>query len=187
MNTGIIAQRYAKALLLLVQESGRGEAVVVQTRKLLHAMENVPELCRTLYDPAVSDSLRSSIFSSALAPDPVEPDLDKFLALVMKKGRVEMIKYIFISFDVLWCRYKGIFRGILIVPKRTSATAELERKLKDVVKSHFGKTLELEVQEKPELIGGFVLDIEDRLLDASAKHQLDIIRKQFRERNRRIV
>ena len=39
----------------------------------------------------------------------------------------------------------------------------------------------------PTLIGGFVFEIEDYTLDASAAHQLRRIRRQFIEQNRRIV
>jgi len=43
------------------------------------------------------------------------------------------------------------------------------------------------VDVDPSLIGGFVFDIENYLLDASIKRQLDRIREQFVERNRRII
>ena len=36
-------------------------------------------------------------------------------------------------------------------------------------------------------IGGFVFDIDEYLMDASIKHQLELIREQFIERNRRII
>ena len=39
----------------------------------------------------------------------------------------------------------------------------------------------------PDLVGGFVFDLEDYLLDASVRHQLDLIREQFIEKNRRII
>ena len=44
-----------------------------------------------------------------------------------------------------------------------------------------------EVEVDPNLIGGFVLDLDEFLMDASVKHQLDQIREQFIERNRRII
>ena len=39
----------------------------------------------------------------------------------------------------------------------------------------------------PDLVGGFVFDLEDYLLDASVRRQLDLIREQFIEKNRRII
>ena len=43
MNTGVISSRYARALLLLTKESGRGEEVFSQARALLKDSSRVPE------------------------------------------------------------------------------------------------------------------------------------------------
>ena len=45
----------------------------------------------------------------------------------------------------------------------------------------------IEVEVDPSIIGGFIFDIDDYMLDASVIRQLDDIRVQFIERNRRIV
>ncbi len=53
MNTGIIASRYAEALLKLVDETGGGETVIVQVQRLREALDSVPDLRRALVDTAV--------------------------------------------------------------------------------------------------------------------------------------
>ena len=45
----------------------------------------------------------------------------------------------------------------------------------------------IQVEVDPDIIGGFVFDIDEYLMDASIKHQLELIREQFIERNRRII
>ena len=52
MNTGIIASRYAEALLKLVDETGGGEAVIVQVQHLCEVLDNIPDLRRALVDVA---------------------------------------------------------------------------------------------------------------------------------------
>ena len=39
----------------------------------------------------------------------------------------------------------------------------------------------------PDLIGGFIFTINDLRIDASIRRQLDTLKKQFIEKNRRIV
>ena len=56
-----------------------------------------------------------------------------------------------------------------------------------MVKQKTGDDVIIEVDVDPSIIGGFVFDIDDYLMDASIKRQLDIIREQFIERNRRII
>lgn len=187
MNTGIIAQRYAEALLKLVLENGSGARVLAQEKILSKSLRCVPQMRRALEDYAVLDSQKMSVFASALSPKPIEPDLEKLLKLVLRKERVEYLIYIFSSFENQWYSHNRILRGTLLVPEINSGAEELEKQAKDIILSHTGKKLELDVVAKPDLIGGFILEVGDRLLDGSVKRQLDIIRRQFVVRNRRIV
>ena len=53
MNTGIIASRYADALLKYVKETGEGEVVCRQTEILEDELRTSPELVRFLESPAL--------------------------------------------------------------------------------------------------------------------------------------
>ena len=55
------------------------------------------------------------------------------------------------------------------------------------MKRKTGDEVIIEVDVDPSIIGGFVFDIDDYLVDASVKRQLDVIREQFIERNIRII
>ncbi len=59
--------------------------------------------------------------------------------------------------------------------------------LKALVKGKTGDDVIIDVDVDPSLVGGFVLDLDGYLLDASVKRQLEVIREQFIERNRRII
>ena len=45
----------------------------------------------------------------------------------------------------------------------------------------------MEAEVDPSLIGGFTLSVDDKLLDASVSRQLEEIRRQLMEKNKRIV
>jgi len=62
----------------------------------------------------------------------------------------------------------------------------LER-LKSLVREQTGQEALIEVEVDPSLIGGFVFDIDNAMIDTSVARQLELIRLQFIERNRRIV
>lgn len=203
MNTGIIASRYAAALLKLVDETGSGETVVSQARAILEAMTAVPDIRRLLSDPSIPAEKKLSLLETAVAtghpdacPEPVEgrsegslsPDLKQFFKLLVRNGRIGDIALILKSFEDQYFESRRIVRGRLTLSAEPDAAArKLESGIKKLIEERTGKTLLLSTGIDESLIGGFVLEIEDKLLDASVSHQLDIIRRQFVERNRRIV
>ena len=158
MNTGIISSRYAKALLRLVDETGNGQAVYDQ-------------VLRILKDP---DSM----------PPTLEPELARMVELLVENKRLEYVKFILHRFTELY----DASRGRRFVTFKTAVPApEMERKVKDLLLQKLGGEVILKAEVDPSLIGGFILSIDDRLLDASVSRQLEEIRRQLMDKNKRIV
>lgn len=193
MNTGIIASRYAAALLKLVDETGSGEVVVSQAKAVIAALTSFPDLRRLLSDPSVPDSKKISLLEVAATGDQsaapaVSPELKRFFELLIRNGRIGDISLALKSFEDQYCQARGIVRGRLVLPSEPDdAASVLEDKIRSLIESKTGKTLQLTTEVDETLIGGFVLEVEDKLLDASVSRQLERIRSQFVERNRRIV
>lgn len=57
----------------------------------------------------------------------------------------------------------------------------------DLVGSRTQGKVEMETHIDPELIGGYIIELEGYRLDASVANQLKRIKQQFIARNRRIV
>lgn len=209
MNTGIIATRYATALLKLVDETGSGELVAAQVQVIEKALDEVPEFRRAVDDPAVAPAKKIALFEAALSSvaESVEgislaPDLRKFLELLIRNGRIGDVRLIFTTFVTEYYRARHIKRAKLVVadpallnPEPTPSDRELAEplrptldvRLRDLIEKQTGCKLILKTEVNPSLIGGFVFEVEDTVLDASVSRQLDIIRSQFIEKNRRIV
>jgi len=158
MNSGIISSRYAKALLRLVDETGNGKAVYDQVLQILK-------------DP---DSM----------PKELEPELSRFVALLVDNKRLEYVKQILHRFTELY----DASRGRRLVTLRTAVPApEMEQRIKDLLQAKLGGEVVLTAEVDPALIGGFTLTIDDKLLDASVSRQLEEIRRQLMDKNKRIV
>lgn len=194
MNTGIIATRYATALLKLVYETGSGDAVAAQVQAIEKALDEVPDFRRAVDDPAVTPAKKLELFEAALSSvaEPVEatslaPDLRKFLELLLRNGRIGDVRLIFTTFITEYYRARHIKRARLVVADPPLLAGSLESRLRDLIEKKTGCKLILKTEVNPSLIGGFVFEVEDTVLDASVSRQLDIIRSQFIEKNRRIV
>ena len=186
MNRSIIVTRYARSLVKLVRETGQGSQVCAQSEVLVKALRELPELRRmvTAADDVVSSPEKMKLLQGALAKE-MSPDLDRFLTLLNRNGRMDMVEDILRDFTDLYHRSVGIRKAHLTTV--TEPSGQLLQRLKTLVKQKTGDDAIIEVDVDPSLIGGFVFDIDDYLLDASVKRQLDQIREQFVERNRRII
>ena len=185
MNTAIVITRYARALVKYVRETGNGEQVCAQAQALVQAMDAVPDLQRMMEARDVlSDADKLRLLRSALGGN-VSPELDRFLQLVIGNGRSHFLHDILRDFVVMYQQSIGIRHARLTASREPSP--ELIGRIKDLVKQKTGRDVTVDVEVDPSLIGGFVLDIDDYLLDASVKRQLDLIREQFIEKNRRII
>ena len=206
MNTGIIATRYATALLKLVEETGSGELVAAQVQVIEKAFDEVPDFRRAVDDPAVAAVQKISLFEASLK-DSMAQELHKFLELLIRNGRIGDVRLIFTTFINEYYRSRHIKRARLVVADsalldpeptpsdpvpvegslRQAQRPALESRLRDLVEKQTGCRLILKTEVNPSLIGGFVFEVEDTVLDASVSRQLDFIRRQFIEKNRRIV
>lgn len=158
MNTGIISSRYARAFLRLTQESGRGEQVCEQVRSLLRDPESVPA--------------------------DMEPDIAKLIALLRKNGREGYLKFVFSSFVNIY--YRSV--GTRLAHLTTAVPAPgLGEKLCGMVSGKTGLRILLESTVDPDIVGGFVFEIDDYMLDASVRSSIETIRRELIEKNNRIV
>lgn len=192
MNTGMIASRYATALLELVDETGASEMVLAQSQAILKALASVPDLRRAVEDrTGVSGDRKISLLETVVKDSEgssMASGLRKFLALLVKNGRIGDIVLILKRFENEYYKSRGIARGRLTLPSADDSLGEeFERRLKSLIEEKTGKRLLLTTVIDESLIGGFRIEVEDRLLDASVSRQLDLIRGKLEEKNRRIV
>lgn len=193
MNTGMIASRYATALLGLVDETGSGEVALAQAQAILKALVEVPDLRRALEDrTGVSGDRKIALLETVVEGDgkgaSLAPELRQFAKLLVRNGRIGDIVLILKSFESEYYKSRGLVRGRLILSSsEDNLGEENERRLRSLIEEKTGKKLILTTEIDESLIGGFRLEVEDRLLDASVSRQLDIIRRRFEEKNRRIV
>ena len=186
MNRSIVITRYALALVKYCQETGQGNVVCSEAETLEQALHTVPELRRmvTAADDVVSPFDKKKLLQTALG-NRMSQELSRFLTLLNKNGRMDLVEDILRDFVTIYRRGIGIRKAHLVTA--TEPSERLMHRLKDLVRQKTGDDVIIEVEVDPSIIGGFVFDIDEYLMDASVKHQLDQIRQQYIEKNRRII
>jgi F-type H+-transporting ATPase subunit delta len=100
--------------------------------------------------------------------------------LIFNKGRSVAIKDII---EAYFEKYR-LHKGIKVVEMTTAVSISDEVKqaiVKELQNINMleGKTIELREKVDASIIGGIVLQVDDKLFDASIKHDLQTIKRQF--------
>jgi F-type H+-transporting ATPase subunit delta len=169
MASSKVASRYAKALLDLSIEQKSVDKVNADMLNLASLCRESKELTNLFKSPIIDKNKKVDAFNAIF-----EKSMDKmslgFFQLIVKNSRADLVAQIADSFVAQYKEHNGMLDVYL-----TSAV-ELEAKTKDQIvakiqKSFEGKiTLHESIDES--LIGGFVVRIDDKQIDASISSQL---------------
>ncbi len=173
-----IASRYAKSLIDLAQEKNALDRVVEDIKYFQAVTEENGEFYRLLKSPIISESKKGGIFN-ALFSDRFNELSNAFLDIILRKGRESYLPEIADEFMAQYRQLNSITNVKLTtaVPLSESAVAKIKTKLEAA--SSTNDNIEITTAVNPAIIGGFVLEFEDKLFDSSVVYQLEQLRKEF--------
>lgn len=172
-----VARRYAKALMVLAAEPERREAAADQLQGFARLLEAREELAAFLLRPWGKGSEKQRVVRAVAEGAGLSPLVRDFLSVVAGAGRLEILPEILEAYRQQVDRAAGRARA-RVRAARPLDEAERER-LREHLAERLGKAVVLEVAEDPDLLGGFVAEIDSLILDGSLKGQLDALRGQL--------
>lgn len=178
MSQRTVARRYATALYEEADETGVLETVDEDVLMLRQSLQSNGELSRFFESPVISQEKKDEIVQILLG-DRVAPLLEQFLRLLIRKDRETMTKAILDQYQTLRDEQRGIVDAEVTVA-HSLADADREA-LVEALEEETGKSVRLHVEEDPDLIGGLVLRIGDRVFDGSVRNQLTALRGRLRD------
>ena len=184
MNTGMIPSRYAKALYEYAGEKSATERVYGEMQRLAGSFAAEPALRRALDNPVLTPEQKSGLVYNAAGGDPSD-ELKRFVELVLSHKRMQLLHRMALDYMALYRRAHNISTGELQTAVAVDETTE--QRLKEWIVSRTHGTVELRTLVRPDILGGFIFEMNSMRLDASVATQLREIREQFIDRNKRIV
>jgi F-type H+-transporting ATPase subunit delta len=173
-----LAGRYAKSLIDLSVEKDQLEAVYKDMLFLQAICTASRELVSLLKSPVVKGDKKDKILDAVTAGK-IGTITATFNKLLIRKGREAYLPEIVTAFIQQYKDIKDIHTVKLTTA--TPVSEELKKVILDKIRSATDmQKLELESKVDESLIGGFVLEIGDQLIDTSVAFDLNNIRKQFR-------
>lgn len=185
MNTGVVSRRYAKALLAYAKAAKKEDKVYNEVKSLAEYFDRVAGLRHAVENPVLDVQTKLNLLREASGGANVSNELMRFFSLVLEGKREKFLQFMTWSYIDLYREDKNILIGKLI-------TAVPSPRLEDYLKKSLSKDngdaiIELDAKVDPNLIGGYIVEIAGRRLDASVANQLKRVEQQFIAKNRRII
>jgi len=173
------ASRYVRSLLGLAQEQGVLEEVHKDMQLIADTCDKNFELVALLRSPIIKHDKKHAILTSIFKGKVHKLTLAIF-EIITRKNRESLLPSIAKEFHNAYNDFKGIQKASITttVALDKELRQEMERLVKELSDK---KTIELEEKINKDLIGGFILNVGDKQVDASISNKLKSLKLLFKQ------
>jgi F-type H+-transporting ATPase subunit delta len=177
MSVYRIASRYAKSLIELAQEQNKLERILDDIKSFNGLLKN-RDLYMLFKSPIVHVDRKQKIISKIFEGKYDELTI-AFIRILIAKGREQYLPEVAAEFIHQYKVIKHISTVKLITA--TPLSKEMIKKIHDQLQANKATDLEVEIvtEVRPGLIGGFIIQFDEKVYDASVSHKLEKLKKNF--------
>lgn len=177
MNDSKISVRYAKALFSLGLEENK-LTEFKQDADLLFGLFTTGEFKQFLESPIIKTSEKQAIFATVFK-DKVQNTFYAFLKLVVKNKREIYLQSIARNFLQLYRKHLGIKSAQITTA--IPLDLQIKESVEKMIQTKFNAKVELTQKVKEDILGGYILKIDDSQIDASVATKLKKIKRELLE------
>jgi F-type H+-transporting ATPase subunit delta len=170
------AVQYARALLELANEQNQAEPVGRELHELGEIIAGNKSLAAFLSDPGISEADRSDLINRVFKGR-MSPIIVNVMGVLNSKGRLRRLPNIIEAYQELLDEQLGKIEVDVTVAHKLDPAAleEVRKRISTALKKD--AVVHQYVDEK--IIGGMVLRVDDKLIDASVKSQLEALKRRL--------
>ena len=173
--TPAVARNYAEVLFSLGEKSGRTEEYGRLLEAVAGAVVATPEAQAVLMSPKVTRVRKAELVAAALPGAPAE--FLHFLKAVVKRGRTLALGEISAQYHALLdVKFNRVRAGITVA---RAPDAALQAAIAAALSRALGKEVVPTFVVEPEILGGTIVRVGDRVLDGSVRRKLAQLRRQL--------
>jgi F-type H+-transporting ATPase subunit delta len=176
MELSSINVRYARALFSLAREKNLVEFIKTDLELVVRVGKMMPEFDWILSNPVIKPSKKVEIVKGVFS-SMVQPITVTFLEMLIKNKRENQLYGI-----VRWYLHEyNLFKGIDTATFVSAIPLDesIRNSVKSIIRTHFNKELHLIEIVNPDIIGGYILKIDDLQYDGSISSALKKIRREL--------
>lgn len=169
-----IAGRYAAALFELAKEAGAIEGVEADLRAFAAMLNSSADLDRLVRSPAFSAEEQVAAIAELLKKAGISGLAANFLQLIAAKRRLFAVRGMIAAFEALVAQHQGIVSAEVTIAKPLSEKHRAA--LVATLAERAGKRIALTERVDPSILGGLVVKMGSRMVDASLKTRLNAMK-----------
>ncbi len=174
MNHSQVAVRYAKSIFLLAEEKNIIDEIRTDIQLIESSFSVFSELKEAIYNPVINSSVKIDILTK-LFKNKINEYSFNFLILILKNKREESFIDIFRNFDDIYRKSKNIQKSTITSVSKLDT--EIVNEIVKALEKSFNTNIEVKEKTNPDLIGGVIIQIEDKEYDFSILgklHKIDL-------------
>ena len=171
-----VAKRYSKALFQLGDEENKLDQLEKDFKQIEDLLKESKEFKTFIANPLISEIEKAKIMAE-LFKDKLSATGYNFLQLLTNKKRSSVLPDVIEQFHLMLLRHRNILKGELVSVVDLSDT-QVEQ-IKANIEKMTGKSVLFEKSLDPSIIGGFIVKVEDIIIDNSIRFQLNKLREQL--------
>ncbi len=172
----LVSKVYAEALFDVAIELEQLDLIEQQLQSVCQLFNENPEYYELYRAPNIALDERKAILDQSFSGK-IAPELMNFLKLLLDKNRGFYILQIGEEFQELVEIHKGIIKGVVHVT--CTLTDDQIKRLEVKLSESTGKQVLLKQKIDPEIIGGLVVHLGDKVIDNSLKKKLDDMKEDL--------
>lgn len=174
----LVTKRYATALFDMATEENAVERYASEIEVVLEAIEDAPEFVAVLQNQKVTLQDKIDVVENIFG-EKLSTSIVGLMVLVVKKGRQDFLVPIFETFLEMVRTQKGILKATVTsaVPLSKPQLEAIQKQLVTNTKSE----IEIETIVDETIIGGLIIRVGDKVVDASVAGKMQALKKQLSE------
>jgi F-type H+-transporting ATPase subunit delta len=173
VRSTLIARNYAEALLDLGGSNGRADSYAELIDAVAGAVETTPQVQAVLMSPRVPKAEKARLLGAALEGAP--RDFVRFLQSLVKRGRQRYLRDIATEYQALLdIKHNRVRAGVTLA---RPADESLRRDIQAALSRQLGKEVIAAFHVDPEILGGTVVRVGERIHDGSVRRRMTKLRR----------
>lgn len=164
-----VVNRYAKSLLDLSKEQNNVDVVFNDMKTFLDVLSKSAELENMLKSPLINGDKKLAVIHKIFSASFHKNTL-AFIDIIVRKKREFYLKGVAKAFVEQYNKLNNV--AIASVKTATAIDQSVLEEIRVFIEKQTGKKIEVKFQVEPELIGGLVVQMDDKLFDASISGKL---------------